>query len=158
MARIKEEQEEQIKLEEEERVRLEEERLRLEQEMLDLLSIEELQDLQIEELKSEADEIFQTADKGSEQYQKGLDILAEAAKVDDIKVSPELASAPVVGDIAIAVVNVINAIDNFGADMSPEVREDSEEVVVAAVIVGGVAQLASGPAAAASAVRTRIRG
>ena len=53
---------------------------------------------------------------------------------------------------------MINAIDNFGADMSPEVREDSEEVVVAAVIVGGVAQLASGPAAAASAVRTRIRG
>ena len=150
MARVAEEQKKQIRL-------AEEERLRLEQEMLDLLSIEELQDMQIEELQSEADKIFQTADKGSEEYQEGLDILAEAARVDDIKVSPDLVDAPVVGDIVVAVVNVINAIDNFGADMSPEVREDSEDVVVAAVIVGNVAQLASGSATAASAVRTRIR-
>lgn len=42
---------------------------------------------------------------------------------------------------------VFTAIANVGADMSPETRERSEEVVVAAVIVGNIATSAAGAAA-----------
>jgi hypothetical protein len=45
----------------------------------------------------------------------------------------------------------LKTIFNIGADMTPEVRERSEEVVIAAVIVGQIAQLAS--ASALSSVR-----
>ena len=41
---------------------------------------------------------------------------------------------------------VLEALGNVGADMSPEVRERSEEVVVAAVIVGNIATAASAAA------------
>ena len=41
---------------------------------------------------------------------------------------------------------VLEALGNVGADMSPEVRERSEEVVIAAVIVGNIATAASAAA------------
>jgi hypothetical protein len=46
---------------------------------------------------------------------------------------------------------VLNDLGNVGSDMAPEQRERSEETVVAAVIVGQVAQVATATAAAASA-------
>lgn len=42
------------------------------------------------------------------------------------------------------------ALGNIGADMSPEVREKSEKVVVSAIIVGGIATQAAGLAAAST--------
>jgi hypothetical protein len=51
---------------------------------------------------------------------------------------------------------VLTALSNIGADMSPEVRETSEKVVVAAVIVGQIATQ-SAVAAAASAASTTYR-
>jgi len=46
---------------------------------------------------------------------------------------------------------VLTALSNIGADMSPEVREDAEDAVVAAVIVSGIATQASMTAAVGSA-------
>lgn len=45
---------------------------------------------------------------------------------------------------------VLTAVSNIGADMSPEVREKSEKVVVSAIIAGGVAVQAASIAASAT--------
>ena len=50
---------------------------------------------------------------------------------------------------------VLTAISNIGADMSPEVREQSEKVVVSAIIAGGVAVQAAASAAGAAAYRRK---
>lgn len=47
------------------------------------------------------------------------------------------------------------AISNIGADMSPEVREQSEKVVVSAIIAGGIATQAAASAAATAAYRRK---
>jgi hypothetical protein len=83
-------------------------------------------------------------------YAETLQALAEEAKKDDIVVPEELAAVPVVGAAVVAIVDAFNAMGNVGADMTPEVRETAKKEVIAAVIVGQVAQTA-GMAAAASA-------
>lgn len=65
--------------------------------------------------------------------------LAEAAKADDPQVSEELASIPLLGNVAVAVLEVFNALGNVGADMTPEVREESQKTIVASVLVSNVA-------------------
>lgn len=50
---------------------------------------------------------------------------------------------------------VFTALSNIGADMSPEVREQSEDVVVAAVIVGNIATQAAATAAGVAAYRRK---
>ena len=45
---------------------------------------------------------------------------------------------------------VFTALSNIGADMSPEVREKSEKVVISAIIAGGIATQAAGIAAAST--------
>ena len=79
-----------------------------------------------------------------------LQALADDAKKDDIVVPEEIANVPVIGAAVVAVVDAFNAIGNVGADMTPKVRETAKKEVIAAVIVGQVAQTA-GMAAAASA-------
>jgi hypothetical protein len=79
-----------------------------------------------------------------------LQALAEEAKKDDIVVPEELASVPVVGAAVVAIVDAFNAMGNIGADMTPEVRDRAKKEVIAAVIVGQVAQTASMAAAAAA--------
>lgn len=49
----------------------------------------------------------------------------------------------------------LTAISNIGADMSPEVREQSEKVVVSAIIAGGIATQAAAGAAATAAYRRK---
>jgi hypothetical protein len=49
----------------------------------------------------------------------------------------------------------LTAISNIGADMSPEVREKSEKVVVSAIIAGGIATQAAASAAATAAYRRK---
>ena len=52
---------------------------------------------------------------------------------------------------------VLTALSNIGADMSPEVREQSEKVVIAAVIVGQIATQSAVAAAASAAASTTYR-
>lgn len=96
----------------------------------------------------EANEILATAEQGSPEYQVALDMLMEAAQADDEELPAEIAAIPFIGDVAGAVLDVFNDLGNIGADMAPEQRERSEEVVVAAVIAGQVAQVASAGAVA----------
>ena len=51
---------------------------------------------------------------------------------------------------------VLMALGNIGADMSPEVREQSEKVIISAVIAGNIATQAAASAAALAAYRRNI--
>jgi hypothetical protein len=50
---------------------------------------------------------------------------------------------------------VLTALSNIGADMSPEVREESEKVIVSAVIAGNIATQAAASAGAVAAYRRK---
>jgi hypothetical protein len=75
----------------------------------------------------------------------------EEAQADDPEVPEELAAIPLLGEAAVAVLEVFNALGNIGADMTPEVREEAQKTIVASVIVSQVATTASAAAASAAA-------
>jgi hypothetical protein len=103
----------------------------------------------VEVKKQEAMAVLETAERGSPEYQAALQVLMEAAQADDKELPAEIAAIPLIGDVAGAVLEVFNNLGNVGADMAPEQRERSEEVIVAAVIAGQIAQVASAGAVAA---------
>lgn len=112
----------------------------------EIVNIEEPRDLspaQQEVLLEAAFETFANVEQGSEEYEAALEVLTVLAEADDPEAPEELAAVPLVGAAAVAVLEVFNDLGNIGADMSPEVREDSEKVVIAAVIVGQIALTAS---------------
>jgi hypothetical protein len=125
--------------------------------------VEELATIQPQQLTEEqqtliveaALETFETAEQGSEEYEAALDALLVVAQADDIILDEELAAIPLIGNVAGAAVEVFNALGNAGADMSPQVREQSEKVVVASVIVANIAITATAAATSAAAVAAR---
>ena len=116
------------------------------------LSPTELTEAQVELLVSAALETFETAEQGSPEYQAALEALAIAAQADDLELPAELAAIPLLGDVAGAVLEVFNNLGNVGADMSPQIREQSEKVIIAAVIVGQVALTATTAATTAASI------
>ena len=110
---------------------------------------------QVEQVKELANEIFATAEPGSAAYEQALDLLMIAAEADDPQLPEELAAIPLIGNVAAAALEVFNNVGNIGADMSPEVREKSEKVVIASVIA---AQAAIGAVATATASVTASSG
>lgn len=66
-----------------------------------------------------------------------------AAEADDIEVPAEIAAIPVLGAVAQGLTDVANFLGNVGSDMAPEVREKAQKTVVAAVVVGQIAQTAA---------------
>ncbi len=108
----------------------------------------ELTEAQAEQLVEAALETFETAEQGSAEYEQALDALYLAAEQDDIVLSEELAAIPGLA----GAVEVLNFLGNAGADMSPQVREQSEKVVVTAVVAAGVAVQAAAGAATSAAV------
>jgi hypothetical protein len=100
-------------------------------------------------------ETFETAEQGSTEYEAALNALLVVAQADDIVLDEELAAIPLIGNVAGAAVEVFNALGNAGADMSPQVREQSEKVVVASVIVANIAITATSAATSAAAVAAR---
>jgi len=66
-------------------------------------------------------------------------LLAEEAKADDPVIPQELASIPLLGDVAGAVLGTFNAIGNVGADLTPEVRKQAQETIIASVLVSNIA-------------------
>jgi hypothetical protein len=108
----------------------------------------ELTEEQAEQLVEAALETFLTAEEGSPEYEQALDALYLAAEQDDIELSEELAAIPGLA----GAVEVLNFLGNAGADMSPKVREESEKIVVTAVVAAGAAiQSAAAAASTASA-------
>ncbi len=53
----------------------------------------------------------------------------------------ELAAIPLIGNIAGAVLDGLNALGQVGSDLDPETRKDAQEVVVATVVVGQIASM-----------------
>jgi hypothetical protein len=103
---------------------------------------------QVAELISVANTILENSEQGSAEYEEALEALFVAAQADDIELSEELAAIPG----AEALVGAINFIGNVGADMSPKVREESEKIVVTAVVaVGAAVNAATGAALTAAA-------
>lgn len=94
----------------------------------------DLSEGQVEALIEAAMEIFETAEPGSPEYEQALEALFVAAQADDIVIDEALAAIPLLGDVLGGATELINFLGNAGADMSPEVREDSEKVVVTAIV------------------------
>jgi hypothetical protein len=125
--------------------------------------VEELVEIQPQLLTEEqqtliveaAMEVFASAEQGSPEYEAALEALLVVAQADDIILDEELAAIPLIGDVAGAAVEVFNALGNAGADMSPQVREQSEKVVIGAIIVGQVAMTATAAATSAAASAAR---
>ena len=101
---------------------------------LDQIEATDLSEAQVEALVEAALEVFETAEPGSEEYEQALDALFLAASADDIVLDEDLAAIPLLGDVLGGATELVNFLGNAGADMSPEVREDSEKIVVTAVV------------------------
>jgi hypothetical protein len=101
---------------------------------LDQIVATDLSEAQVEALIEAALEIFETAEPGSEEYNQALEALFLAAEADDIILDEALAAIPLLGDVLGGATELVNFLGNAGADMSPEVREDSEKVVVTAIV------------------------
>jgi hypothetical protein len=101
---------------------------------LDQIEATELSEAQVEAIIEAALEIFETSEPGSEEYEQALDALFLAASADDIVLDEALAAIPLLGDVLGGATELVNFLGNAGADMSPEVREDSEKVVVTAIV------------------------
>jgi hypothetical protein len=105
------------------------------------------------ELFALALEIFETAEVGSEEYQQALDALMVVAQSDDLELPAQLAEIPLLGDIAGAILDVFNNLGNVGADMSPQVRETAEKIVVVSVIVTQIVAVTALGAMASTSIR-----
>jgi hypothetical protein len=109
---------------------------------------------QAEQIKEAALETFKTAEQGSPEYQAALTALFVAAQQDDIVVDEALAAIPGVGAAVVALADAVNFLGNAGADMSPQVREESEKIVVTAVVA---VQAAVSAVAATTSAATMTR-
>jgi len=112
---------------------------------------EELTEAQVEELVAAAMVVFETTEQGSEEYKQALEALAVAAQADDPNLPEEFAAIPLLGDAAGVALEVLNDLGNVGADMSPQVREESEKTIIASVIAAGAAINAVSAAVATAA-------
>jgi hypothetical protein len=112
-----------------------------------------LTDEQAVELFALALEIFETAEVGSEEYQQALDALMIVAQSDDPELPAELAAIPLLGDIAGAILDVFNSLGNVGSDMSPEVRETAEKIVVVSIVVAQIVGISAISAMSSTSIR-----
>jgi hypothetical protein len=86
------------------------------------------------------------------QLENGVILTAEVVIALEVLGNPADLVAAIFTDPAQALM----ALANVGADMSPEVREQAEDVIVAAVIAGNIATQAAASAAAAAAYRRNL--
>jgi hypothetical protein len=115
----------------------------------------DLTEEQAEALIEAALETFETAEQGSPEYEQALEALFVAAQQDDIVLDESLAAIPLLGDVLGGALDAINFLGNAGADMSPQVREQSEKTVIASVIVAQIALSAVSMAGIATTVNIR---
>ena len=115
----------------------------------------DLTEEQAEALIAAALETFKTAEPGSEEYEQALEALFVAAQQDDIVLDEALAAIPLLGDVLGGATELLNFFGNAGADMSPQVREQSEKTIIASVIVTQIALSAVSMAGIATTVNLR---
>ena len=95
-------------------------------------------------LASAASITFEYAAPGTHVYNQALDTMFTLAESDDPTLNPDIAAIPLLGSALQSVLESFNYLGNVGSDMSPQVRDQSEKVLVSAVIVGQVTQVAVG--------------
>jgi hypothetical protein len=113
----------------------------------------DLSEAQAEALIEAALEIFETVEQGSPEYEQALEALFVAAQQDDIVLGEELVAIPLLGDALGGAVEILNFLGNAGADMSPEVRETAEDIVVVSVVVAQVVGVSAISAMSSSTIR-----
>jgi hypothetical protein len=116
-------------------------------------SPQELTEEEVTQIINDAYQTLTTSEPGSEEYEEALDALFFAAQADDIVLDEELAAIPLIGSVAQGLTDLINFAGNVGSDMSPESRETASKTVVAAVIVGQVAQIGTMSAMSSTSLR-----
>ena len=114
---------------------------------------EDLTDSQIEELLNITLEIFETTEPGSEEYEQALDALMLIAQADDLELPSEIAAIPLLGNLAGAILDIFNDLGNVGADMSPQVRETAEKIVVVSIVVTQIVAVTALGAMASTSIR-----
>jgi hypothetical protein len=97
---------------------------------LEDIAPEDLSEEQVAALLGAALVAFETAEEGSAEYEAALDALAVLAIADDPQLPAALEGIPGAEEVLAA----FNALGNVGADMSPQVREEAEKVVVTAIV------------------------
>jgi len=75
------------------------------------------------------------------------------AQSDDPELPAELAAIPLLGDIAGAILNLFNSLGNVGSDMSPEVRETAEKIVIVSIIVAQIVGISAISAMSSTSIR-----
>jgi hypothetical protein len=113
----------------------------------------DLTDEQALELFALALEVFETAEVGSEEYQQALNALMIVAQSDDPELPAALAAIPLLGDVAGAILDIFNSLGNVGADMSPQVRETAEKIVVVSIVVTQIVAVTALGAMASTSIR-----
>ncbi len=116
-------------------------------------SPQDLTEQEIVQIMSEAYETLETSEQGSAEYEEALDALFFVAEADDIVLDEELLAIPLVGNIAQGLTDLINFAGNVGSDISPAVRESAKKTIVAAVIVGQIAQISTMSAMTSASLR-----
>ena len=113
----------------------------------------ELSEAQAEALVAAALGVLETAEQGSEEYRQALDALFLAAQQDDIVLNQELLAIPLLGNVLGDAVELMNFLGNAGSDMSPEVRETAEKIVVVSVVVTQIVAVTALGAMASTSIR-----
>jgi hypothetical protein len=113
----------------------------------------DLTEAQAEALIEAALETFETAEPGSPEYDQALEALLVAAQQDDIVLDEALAAIPLLGDVLGGATELINFLGNAGADMSPQVRETAEDIVVVSVVVAQVVGVSTISAMSSTSIR-----
>jgi len=116
-------------------------------------SPQDLTEQQIVQILSEAYETLNTSEQGSPEYEEALDSLFFIAQTDDIILDEELLAIPLIGNVAQGLTDLINFAGNVGSDISPEVRVAAKKTIVAAVIVGQIAQISTMSAMSSASIR-----
>jgi hypothetical protein len=120
---------------------------------LEQIDPDKLSEAQVEAIEEAAMAIFETAEQGSEEYSQALEALMLVAQSDDIELPSELAAIPLLGDVAGAALELFNNLGNVGSDMSPQVRETAEDIVVVSVVVAQVVGVSAISAMSSTSIR-----
>lgn len=110
------------------------------------IPLEALSETQVATQQLAAEIILRETPQDSEDYAEALDLLLELATTDDPELDPQIESIPIIGQISTATLELFNNLGNVGADISPAVREPAKKVLVSAVIIGQISQVALGSA------------
>ena len=91
---------------------------------------------EIAQITEAATATLATEPQGSPAYNQALDQLMVVAQADDPQVPTEIASIPLLGNAAVAVLDAFNQLGNFGSDISPKVRKQAKKEAIATIAVG----------------------